>query len=111
MICSSVNRFRFIVRLHLLGRTLNLSGGNLQGQVKTHHFLAFFALALPISFARPRLALWITLGAIAYGGAIELIQPYVGRDKDIYDLLADGAGAVSGAALGVGLSWLRDRLA
>ena len=33
MICSSVNRFLFIVRLHLLGRTLNLSGGNLQWQV------------------------------------------------------------------------------
>ena len=37
MICSSVNRFRFIVRLPLLGRTLNLSGGNLQWQVKVHY--------------------------------------------------------------------------
>ena len=33
MICSSVNRFLFIVRLHLLGRTLNLSEGNLQWQL------------------------------------------------------------------------------
>ena len=33
MICSSVNRFLFIVRLPLSGRTLNLSGGNLQWQV------------------------------------------------------------------------------
>jgi hypothetical protein len=33
MICSSAKRFLFIVRLHLLGRTLNLSGGNLQWQV------------------------------------------------------------------------------
>jgi hypothetical protein len=36
MICSSVNRFLFIVRLHLLARTLNLSGGNLQGQVNDY---------------------------------------------------------------------------
>ena len=36
MICSSVNRFLFIVRLHLLGRTLNLSGGNLQWQVRVY---------------------------------------------------------------------------
>ena len=34
MICSSVNRFLFIVRLLLKGRTLNLRGGNLQWQVK-----------------------------------------------------------------------------
>lgn len=81
------------------------------GSDKTHHFLAFFALALPLSFARPRLAPWIILGAMAYGGAIELIQPYVGRDRDIYDFLADTAGAVSGAAVGVSLSWLRVRLA
>ena len=33
MICSSVNRFLFIVRLLLQGRTLNLRGGNLQWQV------------------------------------------------------------------------------
>jgi hypothetical protein len=36
MICSSAKRFLFIVRLHLLGRTLNLSGGNLQWQVTFH---------------------------------------------------------------------------
>ena len=35
MICSSVNRFVFIVRLYRLGRTSNLSGGTLQWQVTT----------------------------------------------------------------------------
>lgn len=37
MICCAVNRFPFIVRLHLLARTLNLSGGNLQWQVIDDH--------------------------------------------------------------------------
>lgn len=80
------------------------------GSDKLHHFLAFFALALPLSFARPRLAPLIILVTAAYGGTIELIQPYVGRHRDVFDLLADGAGSVLGAAVGVGLGWLRRRV-
>ena len=86
-----------------------VSDSGVPGSDKLHHALAFLALALPLSFARPRLTLWITLAAIAYGGAIELIQPYVGRDRDFFDFLADAAGAVSGAAVGAALSRLRNR--
>lgn len=86
-----------------------ISDAGVPGSDKVHHALAFFALALPLSFTRPRLALWITIAAIAYGGAIELIQPSVGRDRDIWDFLADGVGAVAGAAVGVGLHWLMRR--
>lgn len=86
-----------------------ISDSDVPGSDKTHHLLAFFALALPLSAARPRWALWIALAATAYGGAIELIQPYVGRDKDIVDFIADAAGAMSGAALGATLGWLLDR--
>lgn len=81
------------------------------GSDKTHHFLAFFALALPLTFARPRLAPWIIAASLIYGGAIELIQPYAGRYNDLFDFLADAAGAFSGVAVGVWLSWLRYRLA
>lgn len=88
-----------------------ISGSGVPGSDKLHHFLAFFALPLPLSFARPRLAPWITIAAIAYGGAIELIQPYVGRDRDAMDLLADALGAVAGMALGLALNWLRRRTA
>jgi len=86
-----------------------VSGSGVPGSDKSHHFLAFFALTLPLSFAQSRHALWITPLAVAYGGAIELIQPFVGRDKDAYDFLADALGAGGGAALGVALYWLRSR--
>lgn len=86
-----------------------ISGSGVPGSDKTHHFIAFFALTLPLSFANARHALWITPLAVAYGGAIELIQPFVGRDKDIYDFLADAMGAGGGAALGATLHWLRTR--
>ena len=86
-----------------------VSDAGVPGSDKLHHALAFFALAVPLSFARPRLAIWIVIAATAYGGAIELIQPTVGRDQDAWDFLADGVGAVAGAAVGVGLHWLRRR--
>lgn len=80
------------------------------GTDKSHHLIAFAALALPLSFSRPSLAPWIVLAAIGYGGAIELIQPFVGRSREGLDLLADAIGAVIGGATGIGLSWLRGRL-
>lgn len=88
-----------------------ISDGGVPGSDKFHHALAFFALALPLSFAQPRLAPWIVTAAIAYGGAIELIQPYAGRDRDAMDFLASAAGAVAGAAIGAGLHRLRHRAA
>ena len=80
------------------------------GTDKSHHLIGFAALALPLSFSRPRLAPWVVLAAIAYGGAIEIIQPYVGRSGEVLDLAADAMGAVLGGAAGVGLRWLRGRL-
>lgn len=86
-----------------------ITDSGVPGSDKSHHFLAFFALAMPMSFANSRHALWITPLAVAYGGAIELIQPFVGRDKDLFDFLSDAMGAGAGAALGVALYWLRTR--
>lgn len=81
------------------------------GTDKSHHFIAFAALACPLSLARPRIAPWAILAAAAYGGAIELIQPLVGRDKELLDFISDAVGAVLGGAIGVGLAWLRRSLA
>lgn len=81
------------------------------GTDKSHHLMAFAALAIPLSLARPRHAPWVILAAAAYGGAIELIQPLVGREKEFLDFISDAAGAVLGGAIGTGLAWLRRSLA
>ncbi|MGV8847423.1 VanZ family protein [Tessaracoccus sp.] len=70
------------------------------GSDKSYHALAFAALALPLATVRPRWsAVWFVLFT-AYGAAIEIIQPYVGRSREFADLLADMSGI--GCALVVG---------
>jgi len=41
---------------------------------------------------------------IAYGGLIEMIQPYVNRYGEFNDFLANGAGAVLGVLLALGVT-------
>lgn len=67
---------------------------------KAEHFVTFFVLTLLAAAAFPRvplvvLALWLSL----FGCAIELVQalPFIHRDCDIWDWLADSVGI--GAAL------------
>ncbi len=74
---------------------------------KSHHFVAFAALALPLSFSRPRLAPWVVVAAAVYGGAIELIQPLIGPSGEVFDFMADAMGALIGGTSGAGLRWLR----
>ena len=69
---------------------------NVSGSDKLYHLISFAILTLPIAIIRPH-ALWIILGlSIAYGGAIEIIQPLVNRNCEMADFLADAAGAVLG---------------
>ncbi len=77
-----------------------IDGSGFPGSDKLHHFLAFAALAFPLPFARPRLLLPVILGVSAYGGLIELIQPYFGRHADWGDFIADVLGAIFGGVLG-----------
>ena len=63
------------------------------GSDKLHHFLAFGVVAFPAAFAKPRAFLWVMIVVSAYGAAIEIIQPYVGRHGDIMDALFNAAGA------------------
>lgn len=76
---------------------------------KLVHLLGFFALVLPLATVLPRRsAVLAAVGlAAAYGGAIELIQPRVGRGAEWLDFWADLAGALAGAALG---RWLHRRI-
>ena len=67
------------------------------GVDKLVHFLAFAALVMPMAYARRLPLFLIILAGTAYGGLIELIQPYVGRSGEWGDLLADGSGSLAGA--------------
>ena len=77
------------------------------GSDKFHHIVAFAAMVLPVSLARPR---WLPAAALllaAYGGAIELMQPFVGRSCELADWIAD----LGGIALGAGMGLIGRRLA
>ena len=59
---------------------------------KAEHFVGFYILAAIGAFAFPRLkAVWLALGLVALGGAIEIVQglPMVARDSDVKDWIAD----------------------
>lgn len=75
---------------------------------KLWHFLGFFGIVLPAAVAFPRAAWALALAAAAYGGAVELVQPMVGRGAEWLDAAANLAGALVGAVLG---RRLRARLA
>src|SRR6056297_2721859 len=67
------------------------------GLDKLSHLLAFGGLAVPLSWRHPERWRAVALAAFAYGGVIEIVQPYVGRSAELADLLADGIGAFAAA--------------
>ncbi len=69
------------------------------GVDKIYHFLAFAALIFPLILTDSRRWIWAVPLAVAYGGAIELIQPSVGRSAEWLDFGADLTGVLAGAAL------------
>lgn len=66
---------------------------------KVYHALAFAALIFPLIVTDSRRWFWAVPLVIAYGGAIELIQPTVGRSAEWLDFGADITGVLAGAAL------------
>lgn len=73
------------------------------GTDKTHHFIAYAAVMLPITLKYPRYWWLIGVLVITYSGMIELIQPYVNRYGEWLDLAANSGGVVIGGLLGRGL--------
>ncbi len=67
---------------------------------KLYHMLAFTALVIPAALFDRSAVRWLVVGGLILGGAIEVIQPSVGRDADLMDFLADAAGLLLGLALG-----------
>ena len=76
---------------------------------KAAHLIAFALLALPLNLVRyPR---WFMLNTVfvLFGGAIELIQPFVGSHGEWLDLGADMIGVVGGLLVARGLHLLIGR--
>ena len=69
------------------------------GSDKTHHFIAYAALAFPTALRKPRQWPIIILGFALYSGLIELIQPLVNRYGEWMDFLANIGGLFIGVAL------------
>jgi len=77
-----------------------------EGSDKLVHLAAFAALAFPLARTGRFGLLPVFVGASAFGGAIELIQPSFNRSADVNDWVAD----VVGVILGIGLGLLYRRL-
>ena len=77
-----------------------------EGSDKLVHFMAFAALAFPLARTGRFGLLPVFVGASAFGGAIELIQPSFNRSADVNDWIAD----VVGVVLGIGCGLLYRRL-
>ncbi|MGO4855662.1 teicoplanin resistance protein VanZ [Phaeovulum sp. W22_SRMD_FR3] len=74
---------------------------------KVQHLLGFGSLVVPAALLRPR---WLTVVApatIIFGGTIEVIQTYIGRDGEIGDFMAD----VTGVFLAVSICSIMRKIA
>ena len=77
-----------------------------EGSDKLVHFIAFASLAFPLARTGRFGLMPVFIGASAYGGIIELIQPSFNRSADVNDWVAD----IVGVVLGVGCGLLYRRL-
>ena len=72
-----------------------------EGSDKLVHLVAFAALAFPLARTGRFGLLPVFIGASAFSGAIELIQPSFNRSADINDWVADVVGVIFGIGLGL----------
>ena len=63
---------------------------------KVLHLFAYCLMVLPVSLERIFPHFSVFLFSLAYGGCIELIQPFTGREADIMDFFANAAGIILG---------------
>ena len=71
------------------------------GSDKVVHLIAFAALAFPLARTGRIGLLPVLIGASAFGGVIELIQPNFNRSADMSDWVADITGVVVGIICGL----------
>ena len=72
-----------------------------EGSDKLVHLAAFAALAFPLARTNRVSLLLVFMGASAFGGMIELIQPTFNRSADLNDWFSDVLGVLLGIALGL----------
>jgi len=80
------------------------------GGDKSHHLIAYAALAFPNALARPRQVFFFALIYAGLGGGIELIQPYANRYCSWLDFAANLAGVGIGTVCGIYLAKYLDRV-
>ena len=80
-----------------------------EGSDKLVHLIAFAALAFPLARTGRLGLLSVFIGASAFGGAIELIQPMFNRSADVNDWIADTVGVTIGIGCGLVYRRLRKR--
>ena len=75
------------------------------GNDKFHHLVAYAMLAFLATLPRRTATALVAalLAVIAYGGLIEVLQPYVNRYGEFNDFLANAAGAILGGLLAHGV--------
>ena len=78
-----------------------------EGSDKLVHLIAFAALAFPLARTGRIGLLPVFIGASAFGGVIELVQPSFNRSADVNDWVADVVGVILG--IGCGLFYHRLR--
>lgn len=81
----------------------------LDGLDKLAHFIAFASLAFPLARTGRFGLVPVFIGATAFGGVIELLQPTLERSADIQDWLVDAVGVLSGIALALIYRKVRER--
>lgn len=74
---------------------------SISGSDKIHHLVGFCGLMIPGALLYRHALYWLLPSVIAFGGAIELIQPYVNRQGEWADFWADTAGALLGVTIGL----------
>lgn len=70
------------------------------GSDKTHHFISYMVLMLPIAISKPRYWVILAFCFISYSAGIEIIQPYVNRSRELLDFMANIMGGGLGILLG-----------
>ena len=77
-----------------------------EGSDKLVHFIAFAALSFPLARTGRLGLIAVFIGASAFGGLIEFIQPTFNRSADMADWVADTVGVV----IGIGAALIYRRL-